>query len=372
MKTAIEASNSAEPGRADGDRLLAGLSNACRLREDPRGDHRALPRGMCQHDHHHEEEGCRGSGPPPPPVNAPMAHRGMRVRRLVPGLIAALFAGCALAPYRPPSEEIRAQIGTVGVISPRVSPKVSVEAPTGGKGTGAAKGAGLGAGYTLRGGAYGGVVSGGPFGLALGLALGIGLAPVGALVGGVYGAAVAEPASAVQEAERALTKAVAERNLQEAIRDLVLEVVRRETGDQFVSLAEHDPPASEGPGTILEVSVAALGLAGPVGVNPPLALVVEGCARLIRNEDGAELYALPPSGTHPLVFVSPSRKFVEWAEQDARLFREELGRAYTTLAEKIVEELFLVYRLPGRRWEAKGSPPHRSGRCPSTAQGVAP
>ncbi len=283
---------------------------------------------------------------------------------LVLGLTAALLAGCATAPYRPPSEEIRGQIGIVGVVSPRVAPEASVEGPTAGKGTGAAKGAGLGAAYMIG----GGLQSGQPLGLALGIAL----TPVGALVGGIYGAVAAEPASAVEEAERALTKAVTELKTQEAMRDLVREVARGETGYQFVSLAEHDPPATEDIGTILEVSVAALGLAGPVGVNPPLAVVVEGCARLIRNEDGAQLYALPPEGAHPLVFVSPSRKFLEWAAEDARLFRKEMDRAYRTLAEKIVEELFLVHRLPGRRWETKGSLLQRSGRCPSRAQKVTP
>jgi len=283
---------------------------------------------------------------------------------LVLGLTAALLAGCATAPYRPPSEEIRAQVGTVGVISPRLSPEASVEGPTAGKGTGAAKGAGLGAAYMLGGGA----TSGHPLTFALGIAL----TPVGALVGGIYGAGAAEPASAVQEAERTLKKAVAELKAQEAMRDLVLEVARSETRYQFVSLAEHDPLASEGIDTILEVSVPALGLAGPVGVNPPVAVVVEACAKLIRIGDGAELYALPPKDAHPLLFVSPGRRFVEWAAEDARLFREELDRAYRTLAEKIVDELFLVHRLPGRRWEAKGSPSRRSSRCPSTAQRVAP
>ncbi len=306
-----------------------------------------------------------------------------RHRLLILGLTVALLVGqwgCALKPYRAPSEEIRAQFGTVGVISRRLVPEAALEGPTGGKGAGAAKGAGLGAGYSLLYGVGGGAYSGNPLGFAIGVALGVGLAPVAALVGGIYGAVTAEPASKVQEAERALKNAFAELNVSEAIQDLVPQVATAETGHRFVSLAEHpaaspEPvdyrsPASEGVDTILEVSVPVLGLVGPVGVNPPLQLVVQACARLIRTADGTTLYTLPPVATHPLAYASPGRKFVEWGAEDARLFREELDRAYQTLAEKIVEELFLFHPGPGRRWRAPavGGQP---ARCPTTVERVA-
>lgn len=298
-----------------------------------------------------------------------------RDRRLILWLALALLAGqagCALKPlhrlHRLPSEEVRGQLGTVGVVSPRIAPEASVE---GGKGTGAAKGAWLGAASMIGGG-----LESGP---AHGLLLGIALAPVAALVGGIYGAVAAEPASRVEEAERALHKVLAELKVQETIRDLVLEVARVETGYQFVSLAQRPATGeervdyrslvSEGIDTILEVGVSALGLEGPFGVN---VLVVEACARLIRTADGAQLYALPPEGAHPLLFISRARKFVEWGAEDARPFREELDRGLRTLAEKMVEDLFLVHRLPGWRWEAPGFVPGRSSRCPRTAQSVAP
>ncbi len=49
--------------------------------------------------------------------------------------------GCALTPPPLLSEEVRAQLGTIGVVSARFIPEAQFEAPTSGKGSGAAKGA---------------------------------------------------------------------------------------------------------------------------------------------------------------------------------------------------------------------------------------
>jgi hypothetical protein len=76
------------------------------------------------------------------------------------------------------------------------------------------------------------------------------------------------------------------------------------------------------------------------GINPPLPLVVTAHARLVRVADGTELYAAP------WTYRSGTRKFVEWAANNAQPLRTELDRAVQTLAETIVEELFLLYRIP--------------------------
>src|SRR5262245_56996633 len=111
--------------------------------------------------------------------------------------------GCALKaqPALPqaPSDEVRAQLNTIGVAAGRYLPNVQLQAPTSGRGAGAAKGAG----YGLVAGATPGLAiassirgcgGGGPGALVCGaiLLLGLGVAAaggtVGVLGGTLYGA----------------------------------------------------------------------------------------------------------------------------------------------------------------------------------------
>jgi hypothetical protein len=218
-------------------------------------------------------------------------------------------------------------------------------------------------------------LSGMPYGAALGLALGIGLAPIAAVVGSVYGAIAAESAEKVKQAEAALKNAFVDLKVWEAMGDRVFEVAQDRTSHHLVLVAEPPPDtpgektdegsrARAGVDTVLEVSISSVALVAPPAVNPPLALILQACARLVRTADGAELY--PSGGDDPpaLAYASASRRFVEWGAEDARLFREELGRASQSLAEKIVDEVFLVYLPPGPRWSASDvvSRP-KAGRC---------
>ena len=90
--------------------------------------------------------------------------------------------------------------------------------------------------------------------------------------------------------------------------------------------------------TVLEIGVERLGLAGS-GINPPLTLVMNSRARLIRVSDGAELYL------NTLVYHSRKRKLRDWGADNAQPFREEVDRAYQGLAERFVEYLFLEYHF---------------------------
>lgn len=187
-------------------------------------------------------------------------------------------------------------------------------------------------------------------GQPLGFAIGIALVPVVALGGAIYGAVVAESAEAVAEAEAALQKALAEAKIQEALPDRVYLVARDQTRNPVILLGEsgptarteglrHPPSAEAAPDTFLEVSVTALRFVGN-GINPPLALMMNVETRLVPAED---------RGTHyeaALEYRSRTRKFTEWAADNAQPFREELERAIHSLAERIVEEAFLLYPIP--------------------------
>ncbi len=239
--------------------------------------------------------------------------------------------GCAHAPPypQPPSEEVRAALGTIGVVSAAAAHEEQLKGPTRGKLHGAAKGA-------MKGfwqGAWAGLeawIIGAPVFGAIGGTIGLGL-----------GAIIARSGSEVKEAEAALNKALGDLRLQETLRDRVLEAAREKTQHTFVLVEDQTPYSSladKGIDTVLEIGVAELRFEGQ-GINPPLTLFVNVRARLIRVSDETELYVYtldPPS--------TDARKFTEWAADDARPLRDELEDINRYLAKQIVEKLFLQYR----------------------------
>jgi hypothetical protein len=98
--------------------------------------------------------------------------------------------------------------------------------------------------------------------------------------------------------------------------------------------------ATQGVDTALEIHVVSAALKGNNGINPPLAVCLEAEATLFRVRDGAELYSCP------VQYRSESRKFVQWAAEDARLFREELKRAYQQMGNSLADQLVARKVLP--------------------------
>ena len=197
--------------------------------------------------------------------------------------------------------------------------------------TGPAKGAGEGA---ARGAARG----------AWAVCVGLGcllLSPPAALIGAVVGAARAESAAEVEAKGKALKAAMEELKVPETLRRCAGDRLREQmaTPGSRVLLGE---PAS----TILDVVVEQFGLtaAQPPGermlINPPLRLVLTERTRLIRAADGTELYG------HWLTYRGRPRPLEDWVAQNPMLLREEAERACRELAERLVDEVFLLY-LPG-------------------------
>jgi hypothetical protein len=177
----------------------------------------------------------------------------------------------------------------------------------------------------------------------------------GVVVGSVAGAVTAEAAEHVKKAEAELQNAVTTLRVQETVRDRVFQVTGPHTLHPIIFMREQDPTAleqevyyrvlaSKGMDTILEINVLTLALAGRWEINPPLAVFMRVHTRLIRTVDATVLYdsTLEYHG-------ATRRKFTEWALYNAQPFREELDHASESLAEKIVEEVFLVYYLPHER-----------------------
>ena len=268
--------------------------------------------------------------------------------------------GCTTSsPRIPPlSEEVRTQIGTLGIATSSIVPTADLNAPTGGKG--AVKGAGQAtlamasaAGISASAGRAGGLIG------AIGVLVVLGVTPVAALGGAIYGAIVAPSAQKVKGAETTLANALADLKIQEAIHDHVLQAARDRVGHRVVSLGE-TPDVD----AILEIDVPSVRLAGTAAldIDPPLHLVVLACPKLVRRADGLQLYP-PKSATLAIVYMSGPRKFLEWGGEDARLFREEMERAYQSLTITAVEEMFMVSHPPAPPWlfgdptPAKACPP---------------
>lgn len=262
-------------------------------------------------------------------------------------------SGCAsLIPPRvamPPSEDIRDGLGTIAVVAARFTPALDIQAPTRGKGHGAGKGAGRALGGFWSGCVDVGAMDDSGIGamfVVVGCAI---LTPFVAIGGATHGAVKARPKAEVEEADTVIQSAVDEQAVQQVLQERVLAYAQTETSHTFVSLTDKGPNTPEEPShyrelipagsdTVLEVSVLSVGAEGK-GVDPPLTLTMNVRARLANVRDNNELYS------ETYTFHSDRRKFSTWAADDGQQVRDTFARAYTSLAQHIVDELFLLYPL---------------------------
>jgi|SoiMethySBSTD1v2_1073268.scaffolds.fasta_scaffold11433_5 hypothetical protein len=268
--------------------------------------------------------------------------------------------GCTTNSHRIPplSEQVRTEISTLGVATSSIVPTSDLKGPISGKGSGAAKGAGQAALAVVS--APKGGAGGDPRAAVVMLGLIAIAVPIAALGGAIYGAIVAPPDGKVKGAETALANAFADLKIQEAVHDHVLRAAQGCIGHRVAPLGE-TPDVD----AILEIGVLSVRLAGAgaLEINPPRHLLVFACPKLVRRADGRELY--PAESIIPaFAYLSAPRKFLEWGGEDARLFREEMERAYQNLADSVVEELFMGFHPPGPQWRLGEWA--RRPTCPST------
>lgn len=260
------------------------------------------------------------------------------------------LAGCAQPTHvprllpAPPKESVRLGLRSVALVPGRFPPKFDVvDGPAKGVGQGAARGALLGVAYTLGGGAFGGPI---------GLVASVFLTPVGAVGGGIVGGVTAESASKVEERVAAAGRSLLARQIQDDLVVRVAAIGREQTSSTFTLLADRGPRSPgeladyrslvmEGIQAVLEISVVELSLRGRTGeIDPGLSLAVAVKTRLVRTDDDAQIYAnsLTYSG-------GKGRTLVEWLD-DAEQLRIEVDRACEIVAEKIVDEVFLLMPFP--------------------------
>ncbi len=243
------------------------------------------------------------------------------------------------------------ELGEVGVTSGRFAPRFEYKVAVGSRGFvideddpskgtvwGASKGAVKGFFAPLQLGA-----AGTPFVLPI-IAV---LMPVGLVAGAIEGAKKAESGVKAEEQE-AMTQMVADQKIQDDLRDRVVAIGRVKTPHTLTVLTDKGPTAvderpgyrllsQEGIQTVLEVVVESVTLNcdGKWSTSSLLRMDLIVRIRLIRTVDDERIY---------LNWVTykggKERTMEEWVS-DPEGLQNELNRAYTDIAERTVEEVFL-------------------------------
>lgn len=272
------------------------------------------------------------------------------------GAMLALSA-CVSRPHVPwdaevtlPSEAERAGIQTIGIITTDALPddqftsgQISQSVAAAGGAIGGTVGAlnvlmesGVLAGLTAEG--FAAVVAFPIAGGALLVAI-----PAGAIIGGAVGASDSISEETIRAVEQQFSAVLADQNIQDRVGDLTTELTATETGYQVVRMvdtlsSDQRHAAGLGIDTVLEVGVQTVGMVVGHGRNPPLTLFITVRARLVRESDGRVLY------DHTVGSLGPSLAMSEWGALDRDAVQVELDRAYRNVAERVVEEAFLLWR----------------------------
>ena len=277
------------------------------------------------------------------------------------GGIALLLAGCAAKTVASPlAPDTRSAFGSIGVVGATFRPAVALTAPPplGGLGGGVkAAAAGLGLGVL---GAAGCFITAGYVPVACGIAL---LTPYWVGRGAVEGTLRAVPASERRESKAALLAAAKETDYAQMLLDGIVEQGSHRTPMApprplplaGPATADERPVYSEAIGqadTILEVALLQLALRDapdpsmgePPGfleatsftplVDPWLMVRIDARVRVVRSADAAVLFE------RTFDTMAGRAKFTEWAENDARQFREALANGVRDLAWIIGTEVF--------------------------------
>ena len=280
-------------------------------------------------------------------------HCADRLPRALPALLAACLIlatpGCETVP-RPPSEAVRAKLGTIGLVYGGALTDVRLRKPMG-KGEGTASGAAGGFLWGLDAGAQAGK-GGGQFGAAMAVVVWAITVPIGTVVGAadgnLQGLSTREMAEAKQTIEQ-LRPAVLGMELPAMLNREVIRAITNSTRHPVVLVSYADlacggeqlsyqPLTNSQINTALEATIITAGLAGPRSRNAPLSAFLEIRVRLVRVQDDSELYV------RRWFHHGGSRTLAEWGTSQGRALSGELANAVPNLAGEIVEELFLRYR----------------------------
>ena len=261
--------------------------------------------------------------------------------------VAALLAGCASAPVTPQRAPTPGIYRAIAIVPVSGTPKsdfagISRTDPQDYARAGM-KGLGWGA---LSGAAAGGLLpfafAAGPAGIAAIPFLFAGAAAIGFAGGYAHGASAIGPSPKTAALEATMTSAATGAALPGAMTDAIAGGITRWTpyrAQAFASgsaASERDATrfGAEGFDGVLQVDIPQFGYAARRG-GDEIALYMTAEARLLDVSNGQ------PAALRGLVYMSPWHAADLWTRSNGELTRTELARASRTLAERIVEHLFL-------------------------------
>jgi len=246
------------------------------------------------------------------------------------------------------TEAQRARLGELGVAVPARSPGRTVEEPPSGDDA-VYQGAGL---WFVQCAAQGGTI-------------GLIVSPLCAAIGAGLGALSAESEHGVETSTFAIRGALEEEYSHEALRDRTVRVARQSAAQsltpQAAALPEDETKWRGNPwrfdehvDSVIEIGVEELLLPAwrsGATTNLPVPLSVRARVRVVRLKDSREIY------NRSYGFVSDKRLFREWGAENGTALRHALEAGFEQIAERIVEDLLIVYPLmpgfaftsPGRR-----------------------
>ncbi|WP_155303793.1 hypothetical protein [Desulfosarcina widdelii] len=244
-------------------------------------------------------------------------------------------------------EGIRSGISTVGVCLTPDQSKTDVLLPAKGVWGGVKRGVVFGAAMPVMLG-FASPVPGGTY-------IGLLASPFCAVAGGIHGVSTAVPAEDVERAEAMLeiaTDNLRQMGLREEFVNSLIDVGNSRTTLQFVlwpetpitppaeGLAQHTDPKVGDIDARLEISVEETGLRGIYSINPPMDTFIRIRVQLIRSKDSVVLM-----DEHFICASDEERTFADWADHEGSDLVDEFRTCVPELAEKIIDDFFLVYPL---------------------------
>ena len=279
-------------------------------------------------------------------------------RRTIAALtaVAVLVSACTTMPS-PPTPEVRAKLGQVAVVALPQPPEGEFHTFAKGRAVGTAKGA-LGGGLYGLAYAAGTGAGGGPYASAAMAIAALVFTVVGAGMGAIVGHETAVPAKTAQEIQSRIEAVLGSMRLSdgvaEALRARAIERpdVATRGFRQTAYASSYTALADQGVDTVLEISIPVAGFRGGEGKAPSIAFYMTARVRALRAGDNHEHYA------RDFLYSSPERSFGDWFADGAAPFAREFESATRALAERILDELFLVtaFPFPSGMWAPPGDP----------------
>jgi len=172
---------------------------------------------------------------------------------------------------------------------------------------------------------------------------------VAAIIGCIAGGLSTESESEVQEAEALLRNAISDLNIRNTFQYHFLRIAREKTPyiilplediefDDIEEKLNYSSLADKGVDTIVWIDNTKICLTtkNTTGINPSLSFIMTFNVDLIRAKDGEVVYR------YSWKKECDDDEFVDWADNYAEPFRKEFNRCCKSVAEQIVEDLFLT------------------------------